>query len=88
MDAEELKDKLDPLYEGAMQEQRDINAGIDFMTKSAKDFINQQYSVEIHRLSAEGYRKLDGVIYRHLSQLSVEISNTIYRYDEAQHHSE
>jgi hypothetical protein len=82
MDAEELKDKLDPLYEGAMQEQRDINAGIDYMTKSAKDFINQQYSAEIHRLSAEGYRKLEEAIYKHVTPLSIEISNIMYYHDE------
>lgn len=82
MDADEIKDDLDPLYEGAMQEQRDINAGIDHLIKSAKEFINHQYSAEINRLSAEGYRQLESVLYKHALNLSMDISNTIYRYDE------
>jgi hypothetical protein len=82
MDAEELKEKLDPLYDAAMQEQRDINAGIEHMTRSAREFINHQYNTEIFRLSAEGYRQLENVIYKHLCALSVEISNVIYRHNE------
>ena len=82
MDAEELKDRLEPLYEAAMQEQRDIKDCIEHLTRSAKDFIAQRYGEEIHNLSAEGYRKLDDVIYRHTDRLSTEISNIIYRYEE------
>ncbi len=82
MDAEELKDRLEPLYEAAMQEQRDIKDCIEHLTRSAKDFIAQRYGEEIPNLSAEGYRKLDDVIYRHTDRLSTEISNIIYRYDE------
>ncbi|MBI3219093.1 MAG: hypothetical protein HYZ44_06255 [Bacteroidetes bacterium] len=82
MDAEELKDHLEPLYEAAMQEQKDIRDCIDHLTRSAKDFIAQRYSEEIHNLSAEGYRKLEDVIYRHTDKLALEISNIIYRYEE------
>lgn len=82
MDPNEIKDNLDSLYEGAMQEQRDINAGIEHMTKAAKDFINHQYSAEINRLSPEGYRELENVIIGHALRLSMDISNTIYRHDE------
>jgi len=82
MDAEELKDRLDPLYEAAMQEQKDIRDCIDHLTRSAKDFIGQRYAEEIHNLSAEGYRKLDDVIDRHADNLATEIANVIYGYEE------
>jgi hypothetical protein len=39
MDAEEIQDHLDPLYEAAMQEQQDIKDCIEQITRSAKDFI-------------------------------------------------
>lgn len=82
MDAEELKDRLDPLYEAAMQEQQDIRDCIEQLTRSAKDFIAQRYAEEIHNLSAEGYRELDDVIYRHADNLAIEISNIIYHHEE------
>lgn len=82
MDAEELKNHLEPLYEAAMQEQKDIKDGMEHIVRSAKDFIAQRYAEEIHNLSAEGYRKLDDVIYRHANALSTEISNIIYKYEE------
>ncbi len=82
MDAEELKDHLDPLYEAAMQEQKDIRDCIEHLTRCAKDFIAQRYGEEIHNLSAEGYRKLDDVIYRHNDKLATEISNIIYHHEE------
>ena len=82
MDAEELKDRLEPLYEAAMQEQRDIKDCIEHLTRSAKDFIAQRYAEEINNLSAEGYRKLEDVICRHTDRLSTDISNIIYRYEE------
>ncbi|MBI3219097.1 MAG: hypothetical protein HYZ44_06275 [Bacteroidetes bacterium] len=82
MDAEEIQDHLDPLYEAAMQEQKDITDCIEQITRSAKDFIAQRYSKEIHNLSAEGYRKLDDVIDRHADNLATEISNIIYGYEE------
>jgi len=82
MDAEELKDHLEPLYEAAMKEQKDIRDCIDHLTRSAKDFIAQRCADEIHNLSAEGYRKLNDVIYRHTDRLAMDISNIIYRYEE------
>ncbi|NOS90316.1 MAG: hypothetical protein HOP30_00185 [Cyclobacteriaceae bacterium] len=82
MDADELKDRLDPLYEAAMQEQQDIKDCIEQITRSAKDFIAQRYSEEIHNLSAEGYRKLGDVIDRHADNLATEIANIIYGYEE------
>ncbi len=82
MDAEELEDRLDPLYEAALQEQQDIKDCIEHLTRSAKDFIAQRYAEEIHNLSAEGYRKLDDVIYRHADALSIEISEVIYNCEE------
>jgi hypothetical protein len=80
MDAEEIKDSLDPLYEAAMKEQRDIAAGIEALTKCAKDFIASQYVEEVNNLSAEGYRALDDSISRHASKLSMEISSIFYRH--------
>jgi len=82
MDAEEILKKLDPLYEAMMQEQRDINAGIEHLTKSAKDFISKQYAEEINHLSAAGYKELDSIIYRCAEDLSIKISNTFYHHCE------
>ncbi len=47
MDAEEIQDHLDPLYEAAMQEQQDIKDCIEQITRSAKDFIAQRYGIEV-----------------------------------------
>lgn len=84
MDAEEIKDNLDPLYEAAMLEQRDIAAGIDLLTKCAKNFIASQYAEQVNSLSAEGYRALDDSISRHASNLSMEISTILYRHQDEQ----
>jgi len=82
MDTEEILNDLDPLYEAAMKEQRDIQAGIDYLTKSAKNFVGIQYTEEIKHLSAAGYSKLESVIYRHTDALSIEITNVLYHYSE------
>ena len=82
MDAEEIKDDLDPLYEAAMKQQHDIATGIEVLTKCAKDFVATHYAGEINHLSAEGYRALTNAISRHTTNLSLEISNVLYRHRE------
>jgi hypothetical protein len=80
MDAEEIANDLDPLYDAAMREQRNIQAGIEYLTNSAKDFISTQYAEDVNHLSAAGYRKLEDVISRHIEQLSIEITNVFYHH--------
>jgi len=80
MDAEEIKDELDPLYEAAMQEQKDINECSKQIEQAAKDFISKRYAEEINHLNAEGYRKLEDVISIHSIKLIMEIVNTFYHY--------
>ena len=81
-DIEKIANDLDLLYQAAMKEQRDIEAGIIHLTNSAKNFIGTHYAEEINHLSAEGYSKLEDIISRHTTQLSMEITNIFY------HHSE
>ena len=78
MDAEEIKDNLDPLYKAAMKEQKDIAAGIEHLTKCTKDFIGKQYAEEINHLSADGYRALEDIISKHTTRLSIEIANALH----------
>ena len=82
MDAEEIKNNLDPLYEAAIKEQRDINDCMDQLTQSAKDFISKRYTEEINNLSADGYRKIEDIISSHSTRLAIEITNVIYHHHE------
>lgn len=83
MDAEEIANDLDPLYEAAMREQRNINACLEYLTKCTKDFIGKQYAEEINCLSAAGYRELEDKISRCLTNLSIDISNVFYHHSES-----
>jgi hypothetical protein len=82
MDAEEIENNLDPLYEAAMKEQRDIADCIEQLTKSAKDFIGKRYTAEVNNLSADGYRKLEDIISMESTSLAIKISNLMYHYKE------
>lgn len=63
-----------------MKEQRDIAAGVEALTKCAKDFIASQYVEEVNNLSAKGYRRLDDSLSIHASKLSIDISSIFYRH--------
>ena len=88
MDAEELKDKLDPLYEAAMQEQKDITECSQQVERAAKDFISKRYAEEVNHLSAESYRKLEDVIERHSTRLAIEIINIFYHHNDERNYTE
>lgn len=82
MDAQDIADDLDPLFEAAQKEQRDISTGIEQLTKCAKDFINKTFPDEINNLSAAGYQKLEDKISQHTTRLAMDLVSIIHHHTE------
>jgi hypothetical protein len=82
MDAQEIANNLNPLYEAAMKEQRHIQACMEALTRSAKNFINDTYKEEIQHLSAEGYKELEKEIDNATSDLAQKIVSVFHHHTE------